>query len=326
MSSFIQTIFCDVSQEQLDILSALLTAFVPEASLPNIDHLQGVFVVAESAMEQAVTSLVRQGRNQGNYAVRTVARACTVPVETASALKCYIVLADSLVNRIHRRNPFSTNIFLPLLKELLHVRLYSTLWQHHGCLLPQHEVVCTADLFRLCAGFHDEYIVNRWKYELMTRKPTMAPEEKPDTLKLGAMPLVSGLEQAQTALFAIVHEAVTKTLPAYEAWVQLLTCLDTQIFALLARYEAPLAALGRNAVAAPMNFSRSPFYQQYVASYWEQIHHELARSYGSRLQETPVALHNIVTIMLAFLANIGVIYYSKARGDCQIEFFLKEHV
>src|SRR5712691_8403578 len=266
MSSFIQTIFCDVAQEQLDILSALLTAFVPEAAIPNTDHLQGVFVVADSAMEQAITSLVQQGRNQGNYAAGSVARACTVPVETASALKCYIVLAESLVNRIHRRNPFSTNIFLPLLKELLHVRLYSTRWQQHGFLLPQSEVVCTADLFRLCAGFHDEYIVNRWKYELIMTKPTMAPEEKPETLKLGALPLVSGLEQAESALFAILSEAVAKTLPEYDAWLHLLTCLDTHIFTLLARYEAPMAALGRKAVAAPLGFSHSLFYQQYVAS------------------------------------------------------------
>ena len=324
MSSFIQTIFCNMAQEQLDILSALLAAFVPEAGIPNPTHLQGVFVVADSAMEQAVASLVQQGRHQGNYAIRSVARACTVPIETAAALKCYIVLAESLVNRLHVRNPFSTNIFLPLLKELLHVQLYSTLWQRHGFLLPPSDVACTADLFRLCAGFHDEYIVNRWKYELLTTKLPMTPEGKPDTLKLGALPLVSGLEQAHTALFAILHEAVTKTLPADEAWVQLLTCLDTQIFALLARYAAPLAALGRNTVAAPMNFSRNPFYQQYVASYWEQIQLELERSYGSHLQETPAALHHLVEIMLAFLANLGVIYYSKARGDCQIEFFLKE--
>jgi hypothetical protein len=323
MSLFIQTIFCDVAQEQRDILSALLNAFIPEASIPNTDHLQGVFVVADSAIEQAVTSLLQQGRNKGAYVARAGARACTVPVETAAALKCYIVLAESLVNRIHLHNPFSTNIFLPLLKELLHVRLYSTLWQQQGFLHPQYDLACTADLFRLSAGFHDEYIVNRWKYEIMTTKLPMTHEEKPATLQLGAFPLVAGLEQAQTALFAIIQEAVAKTLPAYDAWVHLLTCLYKNIFELLARYEAPIAALGRKAFEAPLNFSHGQFYQQYVASYWEKIQKELERSFRSNIKETPVALQNIVKIMLAFLANIGVIYYSKARGDCQIEFFLK---
>jgi hypothetical protein len=63
-----------------------------------------------------------------------------------------------------------------------------------------------------------------------------------------------------------------------------------------------------------------------MATFWEEIQRELERSFSSHLQETPLALHHIVETMLAFLANLGVIYYSKARGDCQIEFFLKEHV
>ncbi len=187
-----------------------------------------------------INALLHIGKNKGTYVAKTETNAFAVPVETDTTPGCVIVFTEGFVNQISEQNPYSAEIVLPLFEELLHVRLYSSLWQEQGFLYPTHDSVCTTDLFKVCMGFHDEYIVNRWKYEIVSTQMTITQRG----FTLANFPLISELEQAQITLFALIHEAAAKNLPAYEAWLKLRICIYRNVFALLARYEAALAALG----------------------------------------------------------------------------------
>src|SRR5437667_1956711 len=129
MPSFIQTLDCHVAQEKLETLLVLLNAFLPQADIPNLDHLQGVYICADHQKEQVINTMLRMGKNTGTYEAGTETDAFAVPIETDTELWCFVVFTQSFANKITSQNPFAAEIVLPLLEELLHVRLYSLLWQ-----------------------------------------------------------------------------------------------------------------------------------------------------------------------------------------------------
>ena len=133
-------------------------------------------------------------------------------------------------------------------------------------------------------------------------------------------PLVDRLNQAEEKLDGIVYAAATTQMSIGSAWVSLLRCIYRDIFELLARRAAPLAAIGPEHIENLADLSKSQFYQRSVAPYWQQIQKELERTYTSALAEAKDALAIIVTTIREFLASRGVTYHQTADGDCQVTF------
>jgi hypothetical protein len=307
---------CEVLPEKLSILIRLLEEFLPDASIPNIEHLREIRIVSDASKDAVVNEL--KGSKPGVYVAGDMSNACAVPVQKNASLHCYILFGESFVQEIDPEHPYSAEIVLTVLEEMLHVRLYSTLWGLYGNLIPLSDLSCTTDLMNLCTGFRDEYIVNRWKYTYL-----VAQAEKAGTLQpfsASDFPLITRLDQAKGKLSSIVFAAATSQMSIGTAWVSLLRCVYRDIFELLARYAAPIAVISPENIKKYIDLSESQFYQHSIALYWQQIQKELERSYSSNLTEAHDALDNMVTTMKAFLASIGVTYHKTASGDCYVNF------
>jgi hypothetical protein len=314
MSSINLHIECQVTPEKLAVFVKLLEEFLPEASIPNIEHLRGIYVVPDAAKDAVVNEF--QGNKPGSYVAGDMSNACAVPVEKDASLQCYIIFGESFVQKINPEQPYAAEIVLTVLEEMLHVRLYSTLWERRGYLYPPSDLSCTTDLLKMCSNFRDEYIVNRWKYGYF-----VSQAEKTGTpISVSDFPLIDRLNQAEGKLSGIVFAAASAQMSIGDAWVSLLRCVYRDIFELLARYAALLAAIGPERIENLIDLSKSQFYQHSVAPYWQQIQKELERSYTSDLTEAHDALENIVMVMKAFLASIGVTYHKTAAGDCHVDF------
>jgi hypothetical protein len=307
---------CEVPPEKLCILIRLLEEFLPDASIPNIEHLREIRIVPDASKDTIVNEL--KGSKPGAYVAGDVSNACAVPVQKNASLHCYILFGESFVHEIDPEQPYDAKIVLTIFEEMLHVRLYSTLWEQYGNLIPPSDLSCTTDLMILCTGFRDEYIVNRWKYAYF-----VAQAEKTGTLQpfsRSDFPLITRLDQAKGKLSGIVLAAATNQMSTGTAWVNLLRCVYRDIFELLARHAAPLAAISPENIKNYIDLSESQFYQNSIALYWQQIQTELERSFTSNLKEAHNALENMVKTMKAFLASIGVTYHKTASGDCYANF------
>lgn len=309
-------VHCDVPQEKLSILVELLEEFLPDASIPNLEHLQGILVVPDASKDALINEL--QGNEPGTYISGDMSRACAVPLQKGASLQCFIIFSESFTREIDPRNPYAAHIVLTVFEELLHIRLYSTLWEQKGILYPPSDLVCTTHLLEMCSNFRDEYIVNRWKYEYFMSQAESAGPDTP--FSIANFPLIDRLDQAEGKLSSIVFAVTSAQMSIGDAWLSLLRCTYRDIFELLARYAAPLAAIGPERIENLIDLSKSPFYQRSVASYWQPIQRELERSFTSNLTEAHDALENIVTTMRAFLASIGATYHKTSSGDCHVDF------
>jgi hypothetical protein len=306
---------CDAPAEKLDVLVMLLNQFLLEASIPNIEHLRRIDIVYDGAKDVLVNEI--QGNKPGTYVGGDQSNACAFHVQKNTHLECYIIFGENFVQEIDPEHPYDAMIVLTLLEELYHVRLYSTRWEQKGYLYPLSDLSCTTDLMMRCSTFHDEYIVNRWKYAFFVaqaeRNGTMKPFSASDFL------LVAQLQQAEEKLGQIVYAATTGQIRIGTAWVSLLRCIYRDIFELLTRRAAPLAAIGSSHIEKHADLSESRYYQKKVASYWQRIQKELERSYTSDLAEADEALGIIVTTMREFIASLGVTYHKTAVLQCHLE-------
>src|SRR4051812_23618356 len=120
---------CQISNEKLHVLAKLFNDFLPDATIPNLEHLQGILIVPDSSKNAVVNNLLHMGNEQGTYTAGTMSHACAVPVQTDTELRCFIVLDESFVQHIDPRELNDAEVVVTLLEELFHIRLYSTLWQ-----------------------------------------------------------------------------------------------------------------------------------------------------------------------------------------------------
>lgn len=310
--------YCQIPEEKLHILVKLFNDFLPDVAIPKLAHLQGILIIPDSTRNEVVNELLHAGKEQGTYVAGTESHACAVAVETDAELRCFIVLDESFVQQINPQKPNDAEIVTTLLEEMFHVRLYSILWKQQGYLYPHFDCICTSELFKLCSGFHDEYIVNRWKCTYLGTNLRNEKGEKTQQLFRSDFPLIPHLNQAENSLFSIIHDAVAKKISTRDAWNSITRCMYRDIFELLARYAAPIATTNQAQFDNFIDLSQNIFYQKYVVAYWTPIHRELERSYNTNLVEAGTALDNMVKILEGFLENIGVTYRKLANGDCQI--------
>src|SRR5438045_3405227 len=104
MAKFDLQIDCDVPLDKLAILFMLLEQFLPEASIPTMEHLRRIYVVADAAKDALVNEL--QGNKPGTYVAGDKSNACAFPVQKDAKLECYIIFGESFVQEIDPTYPY----------------------------------------------------------------------------------------------------------------------------------------------------------------------------------------------------------------------------
>ncbi|HEU5382244.1 MAG TPA: hypothetical protein VFV38_43070 [Ktedonobacteraceae bacterium] len=314
---------CQVEQTKLDAFASLVREVLPLASIPDLTYLKGVLIVPGEMREQIVNQLIRDlGNSERTYSAGSLSHACAVPIEVDSALLCLVLLEESLLQQIDPAHYRSSELVSTLLEEFLHVRLYSMTWQRRGYLYPQHlEPSYKKDLFSICSGFYDEYVVNRWKASIFS---SQALFEQDGQLTSGyiqyGLPLAPTLDKAATDLSNTVHDAASGKLPIAEAWTKLLQNVYREVFDPLARDAAFQSGNPPEAPKPLQGPLESWYYRQHIMPYWEQVKVQLERSFEDNLAETDMALDEMVKILENFLLHIGVSCHETATGESYIHF------
>lgn len=308
----------------------------------EIQHLTGLLVVPDSAIERTVNALIRKymGKERGAYRRRPgdLGGGVAVPLEQSGKLSCYVIIGANLLANVTEEHNHAFPLVSRVLEEFLHVRLYAMVWESAGGLgLLAKPSGCLSELRSLCHMAHDEYIVPRWKAGVLGSIPLVEVDGVLCTTSLyHPHSLAEEMEQAKLRLVKIVSRAARGYVSVEESFTQLMQCLYRDIFEHLVR-DAGLRAGNRDALAgqevangvsdtptpanAPrQNADESAFYREYVATVWAQLRREIEHSYETDFGGHKATLSTMVAIVRRFLETVGVTLTEQPDGECFVVF------
>lgn len=318
---------CEVEVKDVEEIAgfiALLQEMLGLAAIPNAEHLRSIVIAPKGKLPETVKAIIQQagaGNNTyqpGTYRTQGIA----FPTEREGQMECWIVLDESIIRGLTRDayRPFET--VSTLLEELLHVWVYSTLWEAQRASPASSKALISNDaLWSFCGNVHNEYMANRRKSYLFATLPLYAVEGgyAPGLVKYPD-PLGPIIESSKAAIVSIIVKAGSGQIPISESWIQLLNGLYRRIVEPLCREAAkregcldaqregnigPEEQLEEQAPTA----ASSRFYALHVAPYWQRLHVELERSYetfSSQPGETLTALDTMRDVLQEFLSHLGV--------------------
>src|SRR5258706_11937772 len=121
---------CDVVTDEAARFGVLVQEMAVLAAIPNPQHLRRIVVVPEGQLPAAVNAIISQGDpgkamyKTGNYSPDGVA----VPTERDGQLACEIVFDERVVQGLSSPGYPPFDSVSTVLEELLHIWVYSGLW------------------------------------------------------------------------------------------------------------------------------------------------------------------------------------------------------
>lgn len=298
-----------IAPARLRTLQALFDELGPRALPTGAAFLRRIDIVPDIAAMSHINALI--AAHSGHAGKVTLGshgpQGVTVPVDAPDGLYCHIVLTESLVQAIDPSHPYGPDLVSTLLEELRHVEYYARTWQRRGFVQPtaQHVDFCLVDLYAIANKLLDEYLVNRWKAQLLGTEALIEGAEGMTTAVIVYPEPIAAVVERSTAALAMISAAWdTGRTDAGETWHNLLGWLWRAVFEPLtydAGRRAPWAS-AEDVLAAPAD---SAFFRRLVAPYWAAILGQFARAYASDT-EADDALDRVVATLRGFVAALGV--------------------
>lgn len=300
-------VFCEVDADKVQLLVPILDALIPYTIVGNDSYLAGVLIVSAEQLEETANLLISEfSRNPARYLMGSEPpEGIAVPIETDEGLRCFVFLTDKLVQSASADAdvPPGGNIFSTIFEELLHVRHYGLIWQRRG-YVQSPGLTVEDDVLKLCEKCHDEYVVARWKGTF----PILKNDDGvfPLTISYGVS-LALSINKAFGELEQVIRLAATRQLSNQEAWQKSIAIALRGIFDPLSR-DAGFRAARPDIEHPNSDASRSPWFSEHIAPYWERIESSLNASFESDLKQADSELAAMTLEVKAFLEHIGIQY------------------
>jgi hypothetical protein len=293
-------------EDKPHLLGGVLEHLIALYCVDGKRYLEQVIIVPDDCIEQGINLILEEtGSGATEYAAGPhQTKAVAIPVESYSALRCFIVLEQSLVEQIEPEQ-VPHEVMSSLLEELFHVNFYAVVWQRYGRLCPPSASFSQQELLKIAAFLIDEYMVGRSKALIISNMYYVADDKgynAPLRLWYGG-DLIALLEKAPFKL----REAFSirkKTSSAEDAWCALLAVTNRYVFEPLTRDAAFRAAHSDSDEKCPTpTASQSRFYREHVSIHWPLIQSELEAVYDTNWGQREQALNCITGNLKAFLEH-----------------------
>ena len=299
----ITPVACRVSPGRLNQLRMLAAWCHAEIGPEGLESLSEIVVTPRENISGASNEFM--ARCGDSPRVRTSAGAVSVPAVAGGRLTAAIVLDVADLNAFDQTHADLDYFALTLLEEMLHIRHYSVTFQHRGFIHYDLPDQCQTNLFELAYHLLDEYLVGRWKANVITAEICYG----------GNLP--EDIEEGLRALAEVVTEAASARLAINEAWMQTADVISGPTFGALVR-EAGRRA-NRDTPSPAGEPATSAMFRTDIAPYWDPTLRHLEQAFAD-LQSEDEMVANIASQLVAFLSHCGVTLSPMPEGGCWLNF------
>lgn len=264
------------------------------------DLLRELYVVPTSAFASTVNELVRIGGQHGAY-VNEHPVATTVPIERNEPYVA-IVLSDDVALGIAKT---SMQEISDLIEELLHAKLFARVWDGFQLLgAPLDGEPGIQQVWAITWNVYSEYIVNRWKYEVIAPRDPSMPN------------VASTINEAVEAIRLLRHSVLAHRTTVQEAWLNVSVLLHRNIFDPLAR-----GAALRDAFALPTEDGGADLsVDEGVDRTWTDMYEVMAADYAGGVSDPIESVSRLSLILLAYLHELGISITPLVGGGNWVQF------
>lgn len=300
----IRAFSCAVPSTRLAQLSVLVHWCAERTSVDHPTLLASIIVAPKSLIAAAANAFLAEAGDKSH--VRSSADAVAVPAVTQGHLQAAIVLDAGKLAALDQGQAEIDSLALTLLEEFLHVRHYAITFERRGFIHYHLQDKCRSWLLEIAYHLLDEYLVGRWKSDLI----------EGELFYGGSLP--NDIDRGLVQLAHIVQRAAKAELDVTTASLATADILIGPTFGALVR-EAGRRA-NRSGTPSPAGDpSGSSLFGLHVNEYWGPIRSHLVESFHNP-QKADDELLGIAHQLKSFLEHCGITLTPVDDGICWINF------
>jgi hypothetical protein len=299
----VRLISCEVPASRLEQLRMLVAWCETRTHIQDLCVLSEIIVTPrENIADAANEFMARVGERPS---VRTSASAVAVPAVSEGRLTAAIVLDVAHLNAFDQTHTELDYFALTLLEEMLHIRHYSITFQRRGFIHYNLPPQCQSLLHELAYHLLDEYLVGRWKADLVSAEIFYG----------GNLP--RDIEDGLFRLARIVVEAASARVAISDSWSRTADIITGPTFGALVREAGRTAT--RNTPSPAGDPTSSIMFLDHVALYWNSTLEDLVHAFDD-LRTEDEAVAQVASQLANFLEHCGVTLIPMPDGGCWVNF------
>ena len=296
--------------EQEEALRLLVSWCGQRALGEGIDYLSEVVFTADGKLIEEANRILSES-SPGPEAppqVRTSAIAIALSVEDEGQLRCFVIIEQIDIDDPSPNVSALDYLALTIMEEFLHVKHYSETWARRGFIRypTNYADDCTRELLDLAYHFLDEYLVGRWKADLVQAELAYG----------GNLP--STIDRGLRDLARIVSQASGGSIDITDAWLRTYDVMNNQVLGPLVRDSSRRADAGdKQSPSGDPDDSR--MYSDYLSSHWQAMLIELEGAFENA-DDTEDHVSDMSSILRQLLSDFGIFLSPIEAGGCWIDF------
>jgi len=316
-------LLCDIELNKIELFKTILSEHISFIGEESIASLKGIFITEDKNVASTVNTIIKSVEPAGNYSPREQSDsfAVTVPVEINGALNCFIVMGKKYFTDITPEFNHPFNTISMLLEELLHVKIYSLLWNKRGYIqyINKGFGTCKSDILSIASSLMDEYLVSRMKSKILSSCNSFQLESGKDLtggkLSYGGN-VFKRIKTAGIEFKQIVESLKKESVSIPEAWGHITRNLYRNIFEPLSRNAGFCDENQESCDDEQLKSIR--MFIDLINDYWKDIHERLKTLYENNLNNYEYVKNDIANIIDSLLNGFGI-SYSRIHGeDCWV--------
>jgi hypothetical protein len=299
----IRPLACDVPPGKLRQMAFLASWCADRTSLATFEPPYEIILTPSANIQAAANRYLADAGDNPN--VRTSAAAIAVPVTTCGHLRAAIIIAAESLEAFDHGHAETDHFASALLEEMLHVRHYAITFDRRGFIHYNLPSRCQSDLMELAYHMLDEYVVGRWKADLVEAELCYG----------GSLP--HDIERGLHQLADLVRDAATAAVDITEAWARTAEIISGPTLGVLVREAGRRAnRAGPSPAGDP---STSALFLRHLLPYWRHILPRLEAAFDD-LGKADDELPQVASQLHSFLDQCGIKLTTMDDGTCWVVF------